>query len=270
MRLGRYRAACCRPTVVERTLQLRFAKAPDVLTQIELARGPGAAASLDMDLALNRLTVRGTARDVRRLEKHIRRLDRPVPQVIVDAVLIEMSAAEAGRLGLSEGVSGTAARDLHEKLSELERIGRARTLAAPRVLASQDQTARFQIGEGIVVDAGGAPIPSSEAGTTISLTPHVREDGAIELRLAIDVRSLEPRVAASAARMRLLLADDVEVVAGLVPHADRQILILLTPRRVKVEMLAGDVAPPVPMPFPPGPPMPPMPPVAVAGAPVPR
>ncbi|MDP3234591.1 MAG: type IV pilus secretin PilQ [Myxococcales bacterium] len=104
-----------------------------------------------------------------------------------------------GAIGLVFGSAGTAAV-LNLRLSALESQGSIKTLSAPRVTTLQNQLARISQGTSIPfsqVSAAGANTVFVDAILSLSVTPHVTQDGSVLMKILASNNQPDPANAGS-------------------------------------------------------------------------
>ena len=82
-----------------KTVQLRYAKAEDMVATITKGLGKDVNITVDKDARTNSLVLRGTEEVLKRVEDLVRSLDLPVPQVLIDAKVVTVQTTFTKNLG---------------------------------------------------------------------------------------------------------------------------------------------------------------------------
>jgi general secretion pathway protein D len=180
------------------------------------------------DTINNQLVIQATPQDYQAIEQTIRELDVLPRQVLIDAQVYEVNLDHTLSLGLSAilqtrgtlanpqttasftpatGLSATTfafigrARELVAFLNASENRSRVRTLSAPSILVSNNQTAQVQVGAEVPVPTSTAASGAQQGGSTLfaqtiqfrdtgvilTVTPQINEGGNITLTIAQEV-----------------------------------------------------------------------------------
>jgi len=190
---------------ITRILPLQYARAGDI---VENLKGMSDKAVILADSRTNSVIIRDTWNKVKELEGVIRRMDVPVPQVLIEAEMIEINADDKRNLGLQLSGAwekggqvlraassfqvnplsvlmsyGNLKRGQAQALIEaLEDRTHGQLLSSPRIVASNGQTAHILIGEKVPYQrqtsetaAGGiiADVEFVDVGIKLEVTPTV-------------------------------------------------------------------------------------------------
>jgi type IV pilus assembly protein PilQ len=93
-------------------VRLNYASAADVKTLLEQARLITAEGTVDLDERTNMLIIRDNAKQLVELQQLIVELDKPEPQVEIEAQIMQMNREAAKALGVQWGINGRVAPDL--------------------------------------------------------------------------------------------------------------------------------------------------------------
>ena len=93
-------------------VRLNYAAAADVKTLLEQARLITAQGTVDLDERTNMLIIRDNAKQLAELQQLITELDKPEPQVEIEAQIMQMNRDAAKALGVQWGINGRVAPDL--------------------------------------------------------------------------------------------------------------------------------------------------------------
>ncbi len=158
----------------------------------------------------NSLVMRGRQEEVKEAKAILASIDKPVPQVLIESQVIEISSSESVRLGVSYG-NGTfrfttartnrrtrLADDIATTLNALIAGGRADVIASPRIATLDNQEAVINIGNRVpyAVPVGGSgtitqwTIDYIDAGVKLKITPQLGEDGYIRTLVQPEVSSI--------------------------------------------------------------------------------
>lgn len=168
----------------------------------------GTGAQIAYDDRLNSLIVTGTPAQQDAVVALLRQLDVPVPQVVVQALVVDITATSLKNLGIqwsiANGVNFTEAppvpgqfgigaitRDaLAAKLTALITIGNAKVLSDPRLATFDGQEALIFAGDQIPIvnttTAGNPPVTSQTVtfqpiGVTLKIVPKINSDRTINV-----------------------------------------------------------------------------------------
>ncbi|WP_162140577.1 type II secretion system secretin GspD [Elioraea tepidiphila] len=172
----------------------------------------------------NALLIRATPRDYRLIESAIARLDSPPMQVLIEAVVAEVTLTNDLRYGvqwflqqgdfrgvLSEAATGLVdsrfpgfslllgGSDLRAVLNALEAVTRVNVVSSPKLLVTNNQTASLQVGDQVPVATQsavsilnpGAPIVNTiqfrDTGVILRVTPRANETGFVRLDISQEI-----------------------------------------------------------------------------------
>jgi len=93
-------------------VRLNYASAADVKALLETARLITAEGTVDLDERTNMLIIRDNAKQLAELQQLIAELDKPEPQVEIEAQIMQMNRDAAKALGVQWGINGRVAPDL--------------------------------------------------------------------------------------------------------------------------------------------------------------
>jgi type IV pilus assembly protein PilQ len=93
-------------------VRLNYAAAGDVKALLEQARLITAQGTVDLDERTNMLIIRDNAKQIAELQQLIAELDKPEPQVEIEAQIMQMNRDAAKALGVQWGINGRVAPDL--------------------------------------------------------------------------------------------------------------------------------------------------------------
>ena len=93
-------------------VRLNYASAADVKALLETARLITAEGTVDLDERTNMLIIRDNAKQLAELQQLIVELDKPEPQVEIEAQIMQMNRDAAKALGVQWGINGRVAPDL--------------------------------------------------------------------------------------------------------------------------------------------------------------
>ncbi|NQU76129.1 MAG: hypothetical protein HQ546_07450, partial [Planctomycetes bacterium] len=176
----------------------------------------------------NTLLISASPRYFQTIERMIRTLDEPQPQVLVDVVLAEVTLDDTDELGVDwnmmlsanngkqsvdfgtrfgvEAGIDTAAGfnlsvtggDLNFFLRALQSQGRLHVLNRPQIMAFDNQEAKIDVGQSVpvvtssrVTDSGVINTVSREdVGIMLTITPRISPDGFVRMEVASEVSSI--------------------------------------------------------------------------------
>ncbi len=173
----------------------------------------------------NSLIMRGRPAELQEAKTLLAALDQPVPQVLIESQVIEISSSESLKLGLSFGNGSfrfTTAKadrrthladDLATTLDALAAAGRADVVASPRLATLDNHEAVINIGSrvpyAVPVSAGSGvtqwTIDYIDAGVKLKITPQLGEAG--------EIRALVQPEVSSIAEWRTTAAGEFPVIA---------------------------------------------------------
>jgi general secretion pathway protein D len=206
------------------------------------------------------LVASDTKEVVERIEEEIQKLDVPVPQVAIDACIVEGSLSEDTELGINwmainedEDLSLSFSSDMGvvltkgiipvEKftgiLNALHNSSDLKVLSNPSITTLQGQAAMFHSGDKIpysriFIQEGIQQVDTvfEEVGIVLTATPYVKEGDMISLLLTTSVSSEggftpagQPRISTRTTRSQVLVkSGDTVAIAGLI--ADRNSIVV--------------------------------------------
>lgn len=189
---------------------------------------------------------------LKEIEKEIARLDVPVPQVEIEAYIVEGTLSDDNELGIDwtaiskdEDVSLTFSRDggaiLTKGIIPVEKFmgvlnavttrSDLRVLSNPRITTLEDQPATFHSGDKIpyskiVIQDGIEQVETvfEDVGIVLAVTPQVKENDMISLMLSTSVSSEagftptgQPRISTRTSQSQVLVkSGDTVAIAGLI------------------------------------------------------
>jgi len=228
---------------------LRAEKASKILSKIipELKISTGERSG---NLILN-----GKAKQIEEASKILESIDQPASQILIESKVVEISHADALRIGLKHGdPSGTfsfitskttrkpsLASDIPSSLSTLMSNGKANIVANPRIATLDNKEALINIGSRIpyavpVSVSSGATqwsVNYIDAGIKLKITPHLGEDENITTTIKPEVSSISewrstpagdfPVISTRNASSTLRVKNgETIVIGGLMSEAERE------------------------------------------------
>ena len=95
--------------LTDAVIPVNYAKAADVVKNLDRLKTPGRPdASIVVDDRTNKLIIRETAASLVKMRELLRELDRPTPQVLIEARIVEAKRSFSQSLGIEWGFSGNA------------------------------------------------------------------------------------------------------------------------------------------------------------------
>lgn len=189
------------------------------------------------DVDTNSLLVRSTPRDYRQLLTTINNLDTPPPQVLINAVIGQVTLTDANQFGVdwtrisqnantgivsSNVLPGGLFQDngdptpgaglimtrvfndgtsiINATLNAIAQDNEVRLLARPTILATNNQEGEIKVGQAVPIDQGttvsGNGVTTSnvayrDVGIVLTITPHINDDGFINLEIFQSLSSIE-------------------------------------------------------------------------------
>lgn len=201
------------------------------------------------------VVLRGGQLQIKEARQLIASVDQPVPQVLIESKVLEISESDSMRLGLSFGKEigsftfitdkntrkTSAADDLQTTINGLIGDGRAKIVASPKIATLDDHEAIINIGSRIpyavpVGNSSGSTqwtINYIDAGVKLKITPRLGEDGFITTAIQPEVSSISewrttsagdfPVISTRNAHATLRVKDgETIVVGGLLSESDRE------------------------------------------------
>lgn len=177
----------------------------------------------------NTLLIYANGEDYDFVRQALAQLDRPVPQIMIEATLAEVTLTKDLEYGvnwqvmsgnstftLSNTKSATPAANfpgfsygyigstVQAVLNNLQSRTNVRVLSAPKLMVLNNQTATLQVGDQVPIvtqqqqsiSSPGAPVVNTvelrDTGVILKVTPRVNESGAVTLDIAQEVSSVVP------------------------------------------------------------------------------
>lgn len=228
---------------VSRTLKLKYLSADKVSSLLvklipTVVALPGCRA--------NSLVLRGRESELDEAEKLIAELDRPLPQILIESQVIEISQSDSIRIGLDHNsgifnfINGKKSEDIHSTLTALLGSGQANLVANPRIATLDNCEAVINIGNRIPYAVPVSSTSSStqwtvdyiDAGVKLKITPQLGQENYITTFLQPEVSSISewrttaagefPVIATrnAAATVRVKNGETI-IVGGLMSETDR-------------------------------------------------
>ena len=179
--------------------------------------------------ATNALLIYANGEEYDFIRKALEQLDRPVPQIMIEATLAEVTLTKDLQYGvnwqvmsgnstvsLSNTASATPAasfpgfsyaymgKAVQAVLNTLQSQTNVRVLSAPKLMVLNNQTATLQVGDEVPivtqqsqsVSSAGAPVVNTvelyDTGVILKVTPRVNESGTVTLDISQEVSSVVP------------------------------------------------------------------------------
>ncbi|MDD5593985.1 MAG: secretin and TonB N-terminal domain-containing protein [Candidatus Margulisbacteria bacterium] len=166
-------------------------------------------ASFQCGSRANLLVIRGRRADIDDAAKLIASIDRPIPQILIESKVVEVSQSDSKKLGISYG-NGTyrfvtdkstrktsPAENLVSALNALISDSRANVVANPRIATLDNQEALINIGNripfAVPVTSGSTTqwtVDYIDAGVKLKITPQLGQDGEITTFIQPEVSSI--------------------------------------------------------------------------------
>jgi type II secretory pathway component GspD/PulD (secretin) len=217
-----------------------------------------------IDKASNSIVLTASAGQMAAVDALLKQVDTPLPQIMVEAMVLEVPTDVTHNLGVSWQTStpftinstggafpcclsvSISAPAILATLNTLIQQNKSKLLANPRLAVRDGETARMNIGDKIpfqVINAQGVPsVVIIEAGVKLEITPRIGADGNVSVKMHPEVSSIvtapapnvPPTIATREADTSLTVKDGTPIVlAGLIQKNDVQ-------TTVKVPLL-GDI-----------------------------
>ena len=205
------------------------------------------AKAAKVDKASNSIVLTASAAQLEVLDAMVKQIDTPLPQVLVEAMVLEVPTQVTHNLGVAWQTSTPFTMNftggsypccavvtitspaLLTNLNTLIQENKSRLLANPRLAVRDGETAKMNIGDKIpfqVVNAQGVPsVVIIEAGVQLEVTPRVTSDGFVTLKMHPEVSTIKtppgpnvpPTIATREADSSLTVRDGTPIVlAGLI------------------------------------------------------
>lgn len=184
-----------------RTYQLNYA---DPLQVVEALATVIPKENIGVDRRTNQLTMKASVLEHQNIEELIRRLDREMPQINVEARVEEISSGAMRELGVNYEFQ-PASSDFPlkfnpvtiAKLQALEEKGKAKLLANPNISTTDSQKGRIFIGDKFPIvttkqSAEGIEyqVEYIEIGTELTIIPRINEDDVVTVVVYANVSSI--------------------------------------------------------------------------------
>ena len=203
----------------------------------------------------NSIVLRGRSALMEEAKRLISSIDKPVPQVLIESKVLEISESDSMRLGFTFGrEAGTFkfltskdtgktsfSEDLQTTLNTLIGNGKAKVVASPRIATLDNHEAVINIGSripyAVPVSSGSSntqwTVEYIDAGVKLKITPRVGEGGYITALIQPEVSSVSewrttaagefPVITTRNARATLRVKDgETIVIGGLLSESDRE------------------------------------------------
>ena len=203
----------------------------------------------------NSIILRGKLPLIKEAKTLIYSIDKPIPQVLIESKVLEVSESDSMRLGLSYGSQAgvfkcvtdkdtgqtTPYEDLQTTLNGLISTGKANVVATPRIVTLDDHEAVINIGSripyAVPVTNGSSgtqwTVQYIDAGVKLKVTPRLGDEGSITTFIQPEVSSVSewrttsagefPVITTRNAQATLRVSDgETIVVGGLLSESDRE------------------------------------------------
>ncbi|MBU0485839.1 MAG: hypothetical protein KKB30_15150 [Proteobacteria bacterium] len=234
--------------VITKTICTKYGNSGNHIAQLKMMLSEtGSISTSDRG---NCLVVRDREINIARVEKILPDLDKPIPQVHIEAKIVSLSQEAQRRLGIKWGYDNTLTRnnvasignlsvshtsnvvfgfiqdnlDLSIELQAMQQDNILEILSAPNVLVLDGQKAEIKQGKEIpYVTQSGDLINTSfrEANLSLKVTPRIIQNKFIELDVAVTNDSVdqasvgnEPLINTQSITTKLFLEDSTTVVIG--------------------------------------------------------
>lgn len=203
----------------------------------------------------NLMVLRGQISQLKEVEGLIASIDKPIPQVLIESKVLEISTSDSMRLGLTYGSQAGVfkfvtdkntrrtklAENLQTTVNALISEGKAKVIAKPRIATLDNHEALINIGRripyAVPVSSGSNTVQWSveyiDAGVKLKITPCLGEDGLIVTSIQPEVSSISewrttaagefPVISTRNAQATLRVKDgETIVVGGLLSETERE------------------------------------------------
>jgi type II secretory pathway component GspD/PulD (secretin) len=203
----------------------------------------------------NELVIDGRPSEVSQVCAFVSRLDLPVPQVLIESKVVEVSSSGLLNLGLRYSFSGGSVSCVLEPesdklklgsnisvaLSALQSAGEADVLATPNLLTLNGVPAKIQIGSkvpyAVPVQSGSAnvlwQVEYIDSGVKLDITPKVLAHGYIQVEIEPEVSAISEWRVTAAGEFPVITTRNVKtkvrvrdgetiVIGGLLSRSDRK------------------------------------------------
>lgn len=191
--------------------------------------GFGQSLSITLDEAQDIIVAQGAPAELQKLHDLLKLLDKPRAQVLIEAVILEVSVSQNDSLGIqwqglegnvdllfsnsangsiaprSPGVSATYFnQDISVIIDALASKNDIEIISSPRLITLSNETASLQIGDQVPVITQSAvnvattnatlvnTVNSRDTGVQLSVTPRVRAGGVVEILVSQEVSDVIP------------------------------------------------------------------------------
>ncbi|KAF0134833.1 MAG: type II and III secretion system protein [Candidatus Saganbacteria bacterium] len=193
----------------------------------------------------NNLVIRGKESDIDEAEKLLSDIDQPIPQVLIEAKVVEMSESDTIRFGIDHNsgifkfINGKK-QDIDSTLNTLLGNGKANLLATPRISTLDNSEATINIGSripyAVPVSSGSAStqwtVDYIDAGVKLKITPQIGQGNQITTFIQPEVSSISEWRTTSAGEFPVISTRNASatvkvktgetiVVGGLMSESDR-------------------------------------------------
>lgn len=173
---------------------------------------------VNYDFVQKAFVVRGTKEEMKAVQELLANLDRKLPQIMIDAKLVEINREKIKDLGVTWAVGGKEGEITFGELSlggtmerqdlvemtirALEKKNLARLVGNPRILTLSGKTATIHVGDSIpyrnlTTDSEGRLIPGElrflDVGITLEVTPVLTQEGMVVVRAKPEVSTYTER-----------------------------------------------------------------------------
>ena len=203
----------------------------------------------------NSIVLQGKTRLIAEAKKLIFSVDEPVPQVLIESKVLEISESDSMRLGLSYGSHAGIfkfttdkdtgktglSEDLQTTLNTLISNGKAKVVATPKIATLDNHEAIINIGSRIpyavpVTNGSGTTqwtVDYIDAGVKLKITPRLGEGGYITTSIQPEVSSVSEWRATSAGEFPVISTRNAQaclrvkdgetiIVGGLLSETERE------------------------------------------------
>jgi len=203
----------------------------------------------------NAIILKGKIHQIEEAKDLIESVDRPVPQILIESKVLEISKSDSTRFGASYGTSSgviqfitdkntgktALAHDIATTVTGLISDGKARIIAKPRIATLDNHEAIINIGSRIPY---AVPVTNSsnsitwtvdyiDAGVKLKITPMLGKEGHITVSIQPEVSSISewkttaagefPVISTRNAQATLRVKDgETIVIGGLLSETDRK------------------------------------------------
>ncbi|MFA5840494.1 MAG: hypothetical protein WC890_07625 [Candidatus Margulisiibacteriota bacterium] len=204
----------------------------------------------------NTLILQGNLNLITAAKELISSIDRPIPQILIESKVLEISSSDALRLGVTYGGSQNGvfkfvtskdtgqtkpAEDLQTTINALISSGKAKVVATPKIATLDNQEAIINIGSRIpyAVPVSGSSATAQwsvqyiDAGVKLKITPRLGEDGWISTAIQPEVSAISEWITTAAGEFPVIAtrnaqstvrvkAGETIVIGGLLSENERE------------------------------------------------